>query len=77
MIAPGDTVHVIGEFNEEGRCDVNHDKGFLIVHPDILVSGTRVILIIFIISYSPTKLSNSLMAFHQTVGVHKLFTLIT
>ncbi|KAL4585843.1 hypothetical protein LXL04_010469 [Taraxacum kok-saghyz] len=42
VIAPGDTVHVIGEFSEEGRCDVNHDKGFLIVHPDILVSGTRV-----------------------------------
>ncbi|KAI3764734.1 hypothetical protein L2E82_14747 [Cichorium intybus] len=42
VISPGDTVHVIGEFNEEGKCDVNHDKGFLIVHPDILVSGTRV-----------------------------------
>lgn len=49
MIAPGDTVHVIGEFNDEGKCDVNHDKGYLIVHPDILVSGTRVIFIIFII----------------------------
>ncbi|CAH1416109.1 unnamed protein product [Lactuca virosa] len=42
VIAPGDTVHVIGEFNDEGKCDVNHDKGYLIVHPDILVSGTRV-----------------------------------
>nr|XP_043625334.1 DNA replication ATP-dependent helicase/nuclease JHS1 [Erigeron canadensis] len=41
VIAPGDTVHVIGEFNE-GKCDVNRDKNFLIVHPDILVSGTRV-----------------------------------
>nr|GEW80031.1 DNA replication ATP-dependent helicase/nuclease DNA2 [Tanacetum cinerariifolium] len=42
VISPGDTVHVIGEFNEEGKCDVNRDSNFLIVHPDILVSGTRV-----------------------------------
>ncbi|KAK9065396.1 hypothetical protein SSX86_016779 [Deinandra increscens subsp. villosa] len=41
VIAPGDTVHVIGEFNE-GICEVNRDKNFVIVHPDILVSGTRV-----------------------------------
>ena len=41
VISPGDTVHVIGEFNE-GKCDVNRDSNFLIVHPDILVSGTRV-----------------------------------
>ncbi|KAJ0668754.1 putative DNA helicase [Helianthus annuus] len=41
VIAPGDTIHVIGEFNE-GICEVNRDKNFLIVHPDILVSGTRV-----------------------------------
>ncbi|KAI3719214.1 hypothetical protein L6452_20109 [Arctium lappa] len=41
VIAPGDTVHVIGEFNE-GKCEVNRDKNFIIVHPDILVSGTRV-----------------------------------
>ncbi|KAI7740314.1 hypothetical protein M8C21_005294 [Ambrosia artemisiifolia] len=42
VIAPGDTVHVIGDFSEEGICEVNRDKNFLIVHPDILVSGTRV-----------------------------------
>ncbi|PWA98098.1 DNA replication helicase [Artemisia annua] len=42
VISPGDTVHVIGEFNEEGKCDVNRDNNFLIVDPDILVSGTRV-----------------------------------
>ncbi|KAI3818648.1 hypothetical protein L1987_12463 [Smallanthus sonchifolius] len=42
VIAPGDTVHVIGEFSKEGICEVNRDKNFLIVHPDILVSGTRV-----------------------------------
>ncbi|KAL8229689.1 hypothetical protein R6Q57_014589 [Mikania cordata] len=44
VIAPGDTVHVIGEFIE-GICEVNRDKNFLIVHPDILVSGTRAGLI--------------------------------
>lgn len=43
VVAPGDTVHVIGEFDDEGKCDVNRDKNFLIVHPDILVSGTRVL----------------------------------
>uniref|UniRef100_A0A5B7AJ85 DNA helicase n=2 Tax=Davidia involucrata TaxID=16924 RepID=A0A5B7AJ85_DAVIN len=42
VIAPGDTIHVIGEFDDQGKCNVNHDKNFLIVHPDILVSGTRV-----------------------------------
>ncbi|KAL8500568.1 hypothetical protein ACS0TY_020227 [Phlomoides rotata] len=42
VVAPGDTVHVIGEFDPQGNCDVNREKNFLIVHPDILVSGTRV-----------------------------------
>ncbi|CAH9097877.1 unnamed protein product [Cuscuta epithymum] len=42
VVAPGDTVHVIGEFDGHGACDVNHEKNFLIVHPDILASGTRV-----------------------------------
>ncbi|KAH7525256.1 hypothetical protein FEM48_Zijuj06G0205800 [Ziziphus jujuba var. spinosa] len=42
VIAPGDTVNVIGEFNEKGICHVNHERNFVIVHPDILVSGTRV-----------------------------------
>ncbi|XP_059633769.1 DNA replication ATP-dependent helicase/nuclease JHS1 [Cornus florida] len=42
VIAPGDTIHVIGEFDDQGTCNVNRDNNFLIVHPDILVSGTRV-----------------------------------
>lgn len=42
VIAPGDTVNVIGQFDDKGKCDVDHDKNLLIVHPDILVSGTRV-----------------------------------
>ncbi|KAK4410946.1 DNA replication ATP-dependent helicase/nuclease JHS1 [Sesamum angolense] len=37
VVAPGDTVHVIGEFDAWGTCDVNRDENFLIVHPDILV----------------------------------------
>lgn len=42
VVAPGDTIHVIGEFDSEGKCEINRGKNFLIVHPDILVSGTRV-----------------------------------
>ncbi|XP_057807552.1 DNA replication ATP-dependent helicase/nuclease JHS1 isoform X2 [Salvia miltiorrhiza] len=42
VVAPGDTVNVIGEFDSKGKCDVNREKNFFIVHPDILVSGTRV-----------------------------------
>ncbi|XP_020229292.1 DNA replication ATP-dependent helicase/nuclease DNA2 isoform X2 [Cajanus cajan] len=42
VIAPGDTVHIIGQFDEGGNCDIGHDNNFLIVQPDILVSGTRV-----------------------------------
>lgn len=42
VIAPGDTVNVIGEFDDQGKCDVGHENNFLIVHPDVLVSGTRV-----------------------------------
>ncbi|KAL4378954.1 hypothetical protein GQ457_02G021680 [Hibiscus cannabinus] len=42
VIAPGDTVNVIGEFDEEGKCNVDHENNFIIIHPDILVSGTRV-----------------------------------
>ncbi|CAN4126033.1 unnamed protein product [Withania somnifera] len=42
VVAPGDAIHVIGEFDSEGKCEINRGKNFLIVHPDILVSGTRV-----------------------------------
>ncbi|KAF8379125.1 hypothetical protein HHK36_028554 [Tetracentron sinense] len=42
VIGPGDTIHLIGEFDDQGKCDVNHDDNFLVIHPDILVSGTRV-----------------------------------
>ncbi|KAJ6874165.1 DNA replication ATP-dependent helicase/nuclease JHS1 [Populus alba x Populus x berolinensis] len=42
VIAPGDTVNVIGEFDDQGKCDVDRDNNLLIVHPEILVSGTRV-----------------------------------
>ncbi|CAI0528477.1 unnamed protein product [Linum tenue] len=42
VVAPGDTVNVIGEFDESRKCNVDKDHNFLVVHPDILVSGTRV-----------------------------------
>ncbi|KAL6843952.1 hypothetical protein ACP4OV_026523 [Aristida adscensionis] len=42
LIAPGDTVNVIGEFDKEGKCIVDHDSNLVIVHPELLISGTRV-----------------------------------
>ncbi|KAL9245210.1 hypothetical protein vseg_018886 [Gypsophila vaccaria] len=42
VIEPGDTVRVTGEFDSQGNFDVNHDKNLLIVHPNLLLSGTRV-----------------------------------
>ncbi|TQE09067.1 hypothetical protein C1H46_005450 [Malus baccata] len=42
VIAPGDTVNVIGEFDNQGQCHVDRHNNFIIVHPDVLVSGTRV-----------------------------------
>lgn len=42
-IGPGDTVNVIGEFNDQGKCTVDRENNVVIVHPDILVSGTRVV----------------------------------
>ncbi|XP_068650262.1 DNA replication ATP-dependent helicase/nuclease JHS1 [Aristolochia californica] len=42
LIGSGDTVNVIGEFDEQGKCIVNHEKNLIIVHPDLLLSGTRV-----------------------------------
>ena len=35
-------MNVIGEFDDQGRCHVDHNKNFVILHPDVLVSGTRV-----------------------------------
>ncbi|KAL5799099.1 hypothetical protein ACOSQ2_003919 [Xanthoceras sorbifolium] len=42
VIAPGDTVNVVGEFDDQGKCNVDRDNNLVVVHPDILVSGTRV-----------------------------------
>lgn len=41
-IGPGDTINVIGDFDDQGQCVVDRDNNLVIVHPDILVSGTRV-----------------------------------
>ncbi|XP_050237570.1 DNA replication ATP-dependent helicase/nuclease JHS1 isoform X2 [Mercurialis annua] len=41
-ISPGDTINVIGKFDDQGKLEVDHDNNLLIVHPDILISGTRV-----------------------------------
>ncbi|XP_058104199.1 DNA replication ATP-dependent helicase/nuclease JHS1 isoform X2 [Magnolia sinica] len=42
LIGPGDTLNVIGEFDDQGKCIVDRDDNLVIIHPDILVSGTRV-----------------------------------
>ncbi|XP_062097786.1 DNA replication ATP-dependent helicase/nuclease JHS1 [Humulus lupulus] len=42
VISPGDTVNIIGEFDDQGNCHVSREKNFLIVHPNLLLSGTRV-----------------------------------
>jgi len=49
-------VHVIGQFDEGGNCDIDRDKNFLIVHPDILMSGTRVVVYYSIISICGSRL---------------------
>lgn len=41
---PGDTVNVIGEFDKDGKCIVDRNNNLFILHPDILVSGSRVIV---------------------------------
>ncbi|MCL7029277.1 hypothetical protein MKW94_019287, partial [Papaver nudicaule] len=42
VIGPGDTVHVVGEFDNQGQCVVDHNNNLLIVHPEILLSGSQV-----------------------------------
>uniref|UniRef100_A0A7N0U5B7 DNA replication ATP-dependent helicase/nuclease n=1 Tax=Kalanchoe fedtschenkoi TaxID=63787 RepID=A0A7N0U5B7_KALFE len=42
VVSPGDTINVIGDFDEQGKCDVTRSCSLIIVHPDILISGTRV-----------------------------------
>uniref|UniRef100_J3M0U5 DNA replication ATP-dependent helicase/nuclease n=1 Tax=Oryza brachyantha TaxID=4533 RepID=J3M0U5_ORYBR len=42
LIGPGDTVSVIGEFTDQGICVVDRDKNLVVVHPELLISGTRV-----------------------------------
>ncbi|XP_019095046.1 PREDICTED: DNA replication ATP-dependent helicase/nuclease DNA2-like isoform X2 [Camelina sativa] len=41
-VSPGDSINVIGEFDGDGKCDVDHQNNFLILHPDTLIAGTRV-----------------------------------
>ncbi|KAM0849694.1 hypothetical protein ACQ4PT_053562 [Festuca glaucescens] len=40
-VGPGDTVSVIGEFDDQGECIVDHDSNLVIIHPELLISGTR------------------------------------
>uniref|UniRef100_A0A803LIK9 DNA replication ATP-dependent helicase/nuclease n=1 Tax=Chenopodium quinoa TaxID=63459 RepID=A0A803LIK9_CHEQI len=42
VIEPGDSIRVIGEFDNQGNCNINHDKNLLVIQPNLLLSGTRV-----------------------------------
>lgn len=42
LVRPGDTVNVIGEFDAEGKCVIDHESNLLVIHPDLLISGSRV-----------------------------------
>ncbi|KAK3141673.1 hypothetical protein QOZ80_4BG0336940 [Eleusine coracana subsp. coracana] len=42
IVGPGDTVSVIGEFSDQGKCIVDHDSNLVVIHPELLISGTRV-----------------------------------
>ncbi|TVU15982.1 hypothetical protein EJB05_39528, partial [Eragrostis curvula] len=42
IVGPGDTVSVIGEFNDQGKYIVDHDRNLVVIHPELLISGTRV-----------------------------------
>ncbi|GJN01915.1 hypothetical protein PR202_ga19219 [Eleusine coracana subsp. coracana] len=42
IVGPGDTVSIIGEFSDQGKCIVDHDSNLVVVHPELLISGTRV-----------------------------------
>lgn len=54
LIGPGDTISVVGDFDEMGRCIVDHAENLIIVYPDILLSGTRVIILFCGLCYSIT-----------------------
>ncbi|KAJ1272512.1 hypothetical protein BS78_06G207100 [Paspalum vaginatum] len=41
-VGPGDTVNVIGEFSDQEKCIVDHNNNLIIIHPELLISGTRV-----------------------------------
>ncbi|MCO5601360.1 hypothetical protein L7F22_055480 [Adiantum nelumboides] len=42
VVRPGDTINVIGEFDSDGKCVIDRNNNLLIVHPDILISGSKV-----------------------------------
>eukprot|EP01018_Ginkgo_biloba_P039983 Gb_09620 [translate_table: standard] len=42
LVKPGDTVNVIGKFDAQGKCVIDHENNLLVVHPDLLISGSRV-----------------------------------
>ncbi|BBN05891.1 DNA replication ATP-dependent helicase/nuclease Dna2 [Marchantia polymorpha subsp. ruderalis] len=41
-VAPGDTVNVLGDFDEANNCVIDREHNLLIINPDILISGSKV-----------------------------------
>ena len=42
-MSEGDVVHIVGDFDPAGRVTLSDSKNLLIVHPDLLISGTSVV----------------------------------
>lgn len=51
VVRPGDTVNVIGDFDSDGKCIIDRKNNLLIVHPDVLISGSKVIVANFIYTW--------------------------
>ncbi|XP_061197074.1 DNA replication ATP-dependent helicase/nuclease DNA2-like [Saccostrea echinata] len=46
-VEEGDTIHILGTFDSNGICRITDKEGFIIVNPDLLLSGTTVVSSIF------------------------------
>ncbi|KAL6069587.1 Tripartite DNA replication factor [Balamuthia mandrillaris] len=41
-VCHGDYVNVIGDFDKDGHCVIDKDRNLIILHPDLLISGTSI-----------------------------------
>ena len=42
-VKKGDIVNITGTFDEEGVCAVTDESNILVVHPDLLITGTAIV----------------------------------